>query len=446
MKTLMWIAWGILSVALAGYFAYTLLMADDKSTFIIGEASHGHHQIELACESCHTDAFGAGEVLQDACENCHAEELKLARDSHPKKKFTDPRNAELLQVIDARYCVSCHTEHQAEKTLEMGLTLPKDYCFHCHETVGEDRPSHKDLAYDSCATSGCHNFHDNLALYEDFLVEHQGKPWLNDRPFARLASYAKNVAPKGQVASSQELEKISQLTQKKDVAAIQQQWSASAHAGAQVGCNSCHLPEGDGEWQAKPAVDQCQSCHEQEWAGFTQGKHGMRLSANLSKTLGPMTPAKARLAFHPESHDSELTCGSCHDVHQLNLQEAASDSCMGCHADEHTQAFPDSPHGELWQKVREGELNAEQGVSCATCHLPKTTQNVGGMDVHSVQHNQNWNLKPNEKMIRSVCLQCHSLEFSIDALADPELIRTNFNGKPNVHIDSVDWAVRRAKR
>ena len=49
-------------------------------------------------------------------------------------------------------------------------------------------------------------------------------------------------------------------------------------------------------------------------------------------------------------------------------------------------------------------------------------------DLMVVQHNQNANLRPNEKMIRQVCLTCHSLALSIDALADSELIRRNFCG------------------
>ena len=39
-----------------------------------------------------------------------------------------------------------------------------------------------------------------------------------------------------------------------------------------------------------------------------------------------------------------------------------------------------------------------------------------------VQHNQNETLRPNEKMIRTVCLNCHGTSFSIDSLADDELI------------------------
>jgi hypothetical protein len=60
-----------------------------------------------------------------------------------------------------------------------------------------------------------------------------------------------------------------------------------------------------------------------------------------------------------------------------------------------------------------------------------------------VQHNQNDNLRPNEKMIRSVCMNCHGLKFSIDALADPELVKRNFIGLPSRHIQSIDMAEAR---
>ncbi|MEO1544245.1 MAG: NrfA- nitrite reduction protein, partial [Pseudomonadota bacterium] len=62
-----------------------------------------------------------------------------------------------------------------------------------------------------------------------------------------------------------------------------------------------------------------------------------------------------------------------------------------------------------------------------------------------VNHNQNFNLRPNEKMIRSVCMDCHGLGFSINALADPEAIKSNFSKRPSVHIESIDWVTKRLK-
>ena len=59
------------------------------------------------------------------------------------------------------------------------------------------------------------------------------------------------------------------------------------------------------------------------------------------------------------------------------------------------------------------------------------------------EHNQNDNLRPNEKMLRSVCMLCHGLGFSIDALADSKLIENNFSGKPGIHIESLDLVKKR---
>ena len=106
MKNRLWLFWVILSLALAGYLLHLLLIKDDKSELLIGESTYGHYQIELSCSSCHTDPFGGKEMLQNACLNCHEQELKEAFDSHPKKKFTDPRNADLISILDARYCIA----------------------------------------------------------------------------------------------------------------------------------------------------------------------------------------------------------------------------------------------------------------------------------------------------------------------------------------------------
>ena len=45
---------------------------------------------------------------------------------------------------------------------------------------------------------------------------------------------------------------------------------------------------------------------------------------------------------------------------------------------------------------------------------------------------------PNEKMIRSVCLNFHGLQFSLDSLADANLIKANFKGKPTKRIASLE--------
>lgn len=457
MKKFSWLLWGLLTIGLAGYFGYTLLLSEDKSEFLIGETTYGHYQIEMACSTCHTEAFGGPELIQDACVNCHGEELKAAHDSHPRKKFTDPRNADRLAVIDARYCVSCHTEHQPEQTHAMGVTLPDDYCYHCHIDIGEDRVSHKDLPFDSCASAGCHNFHDNRALYDTFLVANAHQPWLSDIASIASANAAHHFA-KADYAPNPE----SDLLQMQQHPEISSQWQHSSHAQAQVSCTGCHSSEGNSEWIERPGIAQCQQCHQQEAKGFLSGKHGMRLAGNIETPLAPISPAESPLTFKETSLNVQHGCNSCHQSHSYDTQFAAAEACVQCHDDQHSRNFSGSPHGQLWNKATKGLIPKENAVSCASCHMPRIAIEQTGTEVDKenlsdnaekssgnaspimrVEHNQNLFLRPNEKMIRPVCMQCHSLEFAIDALADPALINNNFNGKPNAHIESMDWALKR---
>lgn len=423
MKTLSWIFFAIITLSVGGYYGYTIVAAEDKSAVLIGDASHGHFQIELACSSCHTDAFGGGEVLQNACVGCHQDELDAGHDSHPKKKFTDPRNADRLAILDARYCVSCHVEHQEEQTNAMGVTLPDDYCFHCHQEIGDERESHKDLAFDSCATAGCHNYHDNRALYENFLVKHAEGPWLKDVYDLVDKTHAATTAPK---TTNHDTHFAGKANNHPSIAS---ELAHSAHGDAGLSCASCHSGA-DQAWIEKPNVNECRQCHETEATSFTEGKHGMRLAQGLTA----MSPGLSEGAFQTASSEVHQGCNTCHSAHTTDTEFAETEACLTCHADEHSLAFNSSAHAS----AEGGDL-----VSCATCHMPRVEHERFGQVTTVVQHNQNDNLRPNEKMIRGVCMDCHSLAFAIDALADEELIKKNFNGQPKNHVPSIDWAKKR---
>jgi hypothetical protein len=163
----------------------------------------------------------------------------------------------------------------------------------------------------------------------------------------------------------------------------------------------------------------------------------MRLAAGLPA----MTPAEARIPMKAEAGSHPLTCTSCHAAHRFDTPRAAVDACMGCHADRHTRAYLRSPHYRLWAAERDGTGAPGSGVSCATCHLPRNTAGTDDGSLALVEHNQNANLRPNEKMVRTVCLSCHGLAFSLDALADPKLVATNFTERPSRHVESIDMAV-----
>ena len=156
-----------------------------------------------------------------------------------------------------------------------------------------------------------------------------------------------------------------------------------------------------------------------------------------------MTPALAKIKMHPDAANQQLSCVSCHNDHSFNTQKAAITACMNCHADEHTQAYKQSPHYKYWKLEHAQKVEPGLGVSCATCHLPRYEQKIGEETLTRVMHNQNDNLRPNEKMIRGVCMNCHGLGFAIDALADEQLIKNNFNGLPANHVQSLDMVKQR---
>ena len=424
------LVWLLASLGAAGYLALRV-RGEDRTLFLPGETTAGHYQIELACESCH-EPFGG--VRQDACLACHEGELQAGEDSHPASLFDDPRNAADLELLDVRRCTACHTEHRPEITASAGVTLPSDFCWRCHAGIAAERPSHEGLAFDGCAASGCHNYHDNRALYEDFLVRHavvgadsfpgslpERAGWVSWAPAGRAPLLAADAD--GPASSS---------------GAVITAWAGSAHATRGVNCSDCHAADETG-WTDRPPREQCGSCHELEHAGFTAGRHGMRWRAGLPS----MSPALARLPMNPHASSLALECGSCHDVHEVDVARAAAVACLTCHADEHSSAYVGSPHHALWEQELAGAGPPGSGVSCASCHLPRETRRVAGEERTVVEHNQNANLRPNEKMIREVCLTCHSLGFALDALADPELIRRNFAGRPARRVRSLDMALSR---
>ncbi|WP_233148196.1 cytochrome c3 family protein [Rhodopirellula sp. MGV] len=440
-----------INLAIGAYYSAALVAPASspiKSAWLPGKTTHGHYQIELDCDACHDpnssdDKHSSQNVMQDACLRCHGEQLKGV-DTHPAKKFNDPTNAELLATLDAQNCLSCHAEHVPHQTLEMGLTMPSDYCWHCHQDVADSRPSHDGMAFDSCSTAGCHNYHDNSALYEKFLDDHFGEPDFLDAAINPQRDTVSTVSQKGWPkekldrgdADFPESVSVSEPTLA--------DWAETSHAAAGVNCTACHLAdqEDNSSWSDAVSLETCGTCHDKQAESFLTGKHGMRLAAGLS----PMTPSQARLPMHHDAAHRELDCNACHQGHRFDTAFAATEACLGCHADDHSIAHSQSSHADLWRAEVTGEGDAGSGVSCATCHMPR----LQGDDGVWVNHDQNANLRPNEKMAREVCMNCHGLEYSLSALADENLIRNGFSGTPTERNKSVEmahqWFIERAQK
>jgi predicted CXXCH cytochrome family protein len=425
-----------ISGVIASYYMIPFARGD-KLGFLPGQTTAGHYQIELQCSECHTPFDG---VPQSTCIKCHGAELTLANDSHSEGKFLDPRNADRVSNIDARRCVTCHKEHVPAATRAVGVTVPEDFCVRCHQDIGTERESHREFTFDSCATGGCHNYHDNRALYEDFLGKHLREPdELSPAVvLARSAGKAEGqeaVKPLG--AGDQNAPATFGATPE-----VIADWEKSAHAGVGVNCSHCHEKEGAGSasgWEKKPDHSACSKCHTHEVEGFLTGRHGMRLKSGL----GPMTPAAARLPMKPEAGNKQLGCSSCHGAHRYDTERAAVDACLSCHNDKHSLSFAQSRHAKLRATEQSGTA-PNTGVSCATCHLPREVHKEGKIDRVRVQHNQNDNLRPNEKMVRGVCTSCHGVGFTLNSLAEPDLVQRNFNGQPTKHVESLNLAERRA--
>ena len=56
-----------------------------------------------------------------------------------------------------------------------------------------------------------------------------------------------------------------------------------------------------------------------------------------------------------------------------------------------------------------------------------------------VNHDNTANLRPNEKMIKNVCTDCHGLQFSMNAMTDPLLIKSNFSSPPTQSHPGIQW-------
>lgn len=433
----LWFVWFLLTALGVAYFAFAVTSESSptKRSMLPGETTHGHYQIELSCNACHTEFMG---VKQDACTNCHGADLKAEKDTHPASKFNDPTNADRLQKIDAQKCISCHREHVPDRTHEMGLSLPTDYCFHCHADVAEQRPSHEGMTHDSCATAGCHNYHDNKSLYENFLLQNVDQPDHLDSPHVSVRNFLDQWMKRSDAATEPLEAKDADAPSDLLLRPIVEEWASTAHAKAGVNCRSCHDIASEDkkvtQWHNKIGIEACRECHKNESESFLKGRHGMRLAEGMTA----MTPGMARLPMHDEVAHKELNCSACHPAHRYETKFAAVDACITCHDDEHTQNYKNSIHYELWKEEVSGTKPAGTGVSCATCHMPRVEE-FG--KIH-VDHNQNYNLRPNDKMIRSVCMSCHGLEFSLNSMADSLLIQNCFQGQPTVTIDSAQMAKR----
>ncbi|MGF1459216.1 MAG: hypothetical protein ACFBSG_09335 [Leptolyngbyaceae cyanobacterium] len=218
------------------------------------------------------------------------------------------------------------------------------------------------------------------------------------------------------------------------VETVTQLWQTSAHALNEINCSSCHESSATQEFVARPGVESCQSCHQQDVDTFLLGKHGIRLLEGDT----PLTPAMARLPMQPDVMNQPMTCNSCHDVHSVNTMQAAVDSCLGCHSDSHSLNYGDSRHADLFAADRDLPRPSATSVSCATCHLPRHQTGTGDSAVTLINHNNTYTLLPRDRMVKDVCMNCHGMEYSYNSIFDDDLVEANFNAPPTLALKTFD--------
>jgi hypothetical protein len=76
----LWAMWLVGTLGLTTYLGWTMQRVENAAVFLPGETSHGHYQIEMKCNVCHTPMTG---VKQEACLECHATELEAAAAEPP---------------------------------------------------------------------------------------------------------------------------------------------------------------------------------------------------------------------------------------------------------------------------------------------------------------------------------------------------------------------------
>ena len=150
-----------------------------------------------------------------------------------------------------------------------------------------------------------------------------------------------------------------------DLQAINQEWQTSAHALNNVNCTSCHQDSETNAFVANPTHESCQSCHENAVDTFLLGKHGIRLLEEQS----PLTPAMAQIPMKAEALDKQMNCNTCHDVHTVNTMQAAVESCLSCHNDNHSLNYKNSEH---WQTVLASQSTSRQPAQ--NCRAPALKQ------------------------------------------------------------------------
>lgn len=159
------------------------------------------------------------------------------------------------------------------------------------------------------------------------------------------------------------------------------EWKASAMGQSGVNCTHCHgsghSSRHDAHKATRPTITTCSTCHDQQAARFSSGKHGMAEAALRVSSMGKKTSAQAPAIFeqscatcHNGIGRGGGQCDACHAGHKFSPEDAKKpEACLPCHMGNHSQyeSYSFSKHGALYAM-----RGPDAGVpTCATCHMAK---------------------------------------------------------------------------
>lgn len=421
-RLLFWGIGGGLGIVIIGMGVWQLFFTGDSRRFLPGITSLGHHQFEIQCYRCH-EGFSRG-VSNQACLECHRAQWQQ-QDVHSPALWDLPQHQPQLALLNAKQCATCHREHRANLLPNpfglSNVTVEVHFCQTCHSNI-LTHSNHQGFQFNQCIT--CHQYHHDAAMQANYLKPHQQEAdtvTTGRTPINNLLHYYRQTA-------QHDLEPLTQAQhdapEHSHFNLVLTDWEKSSHAKTGINCRACHQPphrDPPAMWDETPPPDYCQACHQTELQGFQAGAHGIRPTLGLS----PLQTAEANLPMKALVKSRTLNCTACHAAHAFNRSQAAVEACLDCHQDQHSRAYLTSPHYQLWQKQQAGTLPPGAGVSCATCHLPRTVYQQRVL----VQHNISANLRDKKNMV-SVCTVCHGLGFSLDSLATERIYQDNFSRKP----------------
>lgn len=241
----------------------------------------------------------------------------------------------------------------------------------------------------------------------------------------------------------------------KETPAAVQQWRASDHGPAGVGCDACHggdhekIDSGAAPVEAKV----CGRCHQEAYHQHVDSRHGMGLHSGwgCTRSLTGRDPRECRFCHEEGStrplstvqcarflkqssemgelgcnrcHQVESSCASCHTNHGTDLKIVRDPNvCAKCHMG------PDHPQWEMWQTSMHGTLYATAGESlgpsCQRCHMPQGTHDVSG----GLTMTPGGQLYPDEELagrrgvMLAICSDCHGERFARRELERGDAVR-----------------------